>query len=128
MKLIILIVVLFTSFVGSTALAEIYVVVNPENIDQVDAVKIKQIFSGKSTILKPCDNKNLLDSFYRVATGRTSRAALMEWAKLVFKGKGDKPDVLNGDAAVVNWIKSNLKGIGYVSSKHTGVKVIHTFK
>jgi len=117
--------------------AEVAVIVNPANTNQLDANAIKKIYLGKSKSfddgvkVNPVnqDGNNVADEFNDKVVGKSGSQLNAYWSKLVFTGKGTPPEKLSNDQAVIDFVSSNTDGIGYIdSAKITdSVKVVGTF-
>lgn len=120
-----------------SAFAEVAVIVNPANANNLDADAIKKIYLGKSksfddgTKVNPVnqDGNSIADEFNDKVVGKSGSQLNAYWSKLVFTGKGTPPDKLSNDQAVIDFVSSNADGIGYIdSAKITdSVKVIGKF-
>jgi len=117
--------------------AEVAVIVNPANTNQLDANAIKKIYLGKSKSfddgvkVNPVnqDGNNVADEFNDKVVGKSGSQLNAYWSKLVFTGKGTPPEKLSNDQAVIDFVSSNTDGIGYIdSAKITdSVKVVGKF-
>ena len=117
------------------SLADVVVVVHPNNDAALDKKAVQRIFLGKEK--KFSNGKEVLpvnqapsssarDSFDTDTLGRSSTQIAAYWSKLVFTGKGIPPKELDNDAAVLAIVADNLNAIGYVDSASVSdaVKVI----
>lgn len=120
------------------AIAEISVIVNPDNPNNVSASQIKRIFLGKlkkfpnGSKVAPINQSSDLElrkEFDKKALGKSSSQMKSYWAKVVFSGKGGPPQEVKTDDQVIEFVLGNTNGIGYIdASKVTdNVKVIATF-
>lgn len=117
--------------------AEVAVIVNPANSNQLDANAIKKIYLGKSKSfddgvkVNPVnqDGNSVADEFNDKVVGKSGSQLNAYWSKLVFTGKGTPPEKLSNDQAVIDFVSSNTDGIGYIdSAKITdNVKVVGKF-
>lgn len=117
--------------------AEVAVIVNPANANQLDANAIKKIYLGKSKSfddgvkVNPVnqDGNAIADEFNDKVVGKSGSQLNAYWSKLVFTGKGTPPEKLSNDQAVIDFVSSNTDGIGYIdSAKITdSVKVVGKF-
>lgn len=118
-----------------SAFAELTIVVNPANANELDAKKVQRIFLGKDK--KFPDGSEVLavnlsadsatrNSFDENVLGRNSSQVSAYWSKLVFTGKGIPPKEVNTDAEVIDLVSKNPSVIGYVDSSALtdAVKVI----
>jgi ABC-type phosphate transport system substrate-binding protein len=112
-------------FASSAALAELTIVVNPANSNDLDAKKVQRIFLGKDK--KFPDGSEVLavnlsadsttrNTFDETVLGRNSSQVSAYWSKLVFTGKGIPPKEVNSDAEVIDLVSKNPSVIGYVDS------------
>lgn len=117
--------------------AEVAVIVNPANTNQLDANAIKKIYLGKSKSfdngmkVNPVnqDSNSIADEFNDKVVGKSGSQLNAYWSKLVFTGKGTPPEKLSNDQAVIDFVTSNNDGIGYIDSAKVtdSVKVIGKF-
>ncbi|MDB2356145.1 MAG: phosphate ABC transporter substrate-binding protein [Pseudoalteromonas sp.] len=117
--------------------AEVAVIVNPANSNQLDANAIKKIYLGKSKSfddgvkVNPVnqDGNSVADEFNDKVVGKSGSQLNAYWSKLVFTGKGTPPEKLSNDQAVIDFVSSNTDAIGYIdSAKITdNVKVVGKF-
>ena len=132
------VITLAISLATVNVMAEISVIVNPDNGAAVSADEVKRIFLGKSK--KFSDGSQAVpinlnasnavrSTFDDAALGKTTNQTKAYWSKLVFSGKGNPPKEVDSEAEVIDLISKNPSLIGYVdSSKVTGaVKVVATF-
>jgi len=119
------------------AFAEVAVIVNSANSNQLDANAIKKIYLGKSKSfddgmkVNPVnqDGNSVADEFNDKVVGKSGSQLNAYWSKLVFTGKGTPPEKLSNDQAVIDFVSSNKDGIGYIDSAKVtdSVKVIGKF-
>ncbi|GBL03228.1 phosphate ABC transporter substrate-binding protein [Glaciecola sp. KUL10] len=120
---------------SSLAFAELTVIVNPSNTNDLDAKKVQRLFLGKDK--KFPDGSEVLavnltadsstrNNFDEKILGRNSSQVSAYWSKLVFTGKGIPPKEVSSDAEVIDLVSKNPSVIGYVDSSSLidGVKVI----
>jgi len=117
--------------------AEVAVIVNPANANQIDANTIKKIYLGKSKSfadgmkVNPVnqDSNSVADEFNDKVVGKSGSQLNAYWSKLIFTGKGTPPEKLSNDQAVIDFVSSNKDGIGYIDSAKVtdSVKVIGKF-
>ncbi len=118
------------------AAAGVAVIVGPgTGVDQLSKAQIKSIFLGKVktfpngdpvTPVNQAEKSPMYDAFNEKVLGKSSAKVLQYWAARVFSGKGNPPEVVNDDAAVLEYVKSHKGAIGYVDSAAVSgdVKVI----
>jgi hypothetical protein len=127
--------VIFTSF---SSFAEISVIVNSANADQINAKLIKRIYLGKIKafpngkkikVLTLKDDAAETEIFRQSALKKSNSQFKSYWSKLAFTGKGTPPTEVANAAEMINAVKANVSAIGFIdSSAVTGdVKVIATF-
>lgn len=127
--------VIFTSF---SSFAEISVIVNSANADQINAKLIKRIYLGKIKafpngkkikVLTLKDDAAETEIFRQSALKKSNSQFKSYWSKLAFTGKGTPPTEVANAAEMINAVKANASAIGFIdSSAVTGdVKVIATF-
>lgn len=116
-----------------SAMAQVAIVVHPAMAETITKDDIARLYTGRSTVLQPVqlkdsDSKRAL--FDEKAVGRSSSQLKAYWSKLLFTGKGTPPPELNSDAAVIDFIKNNEYGIGYIdaASVNDQVKVLMTIE
>lgn len=125
------------SLCSLTSLANVAVIVNPNNANNLDAETIKKIYLGK---LKSYDNgskvnpvnqdgNTITDEFNEKVVGKSSSQLNAYWSKLVFTGKGTPPEKLSSDQAVIDYVSGNNDAIGYIDGSKVSdkVKVVATF-
>jgi len=123
--------------ISFTSMAEVSVIVNTANSNNIDKSLIKKIFLGKSKTF-PDGNKIIIYTlkdanadavdFRQKALKKSNSQYKSYWAKLAFTGKGTPPKEAS-DSEMINAIKNNPNAIGFINSgKVTAdVKVIATF-
>lgn len=122
---------------SQVANAEISVVVNSENSDDLDKEKIRRIFLGKS---KSFANGNKVETFdlpegnrtreeFRELVLRKSDARLSShWARMLFSSKAQPPKVLADADAIKEVVSSNPNAIAYMDSADVDASVKVIFK
>ncbi len=112
---------------SSAARGEVLVIVHPEN--QVDAPTTQQlsdIFLGKERLtpdgrmVQPVDQSETTAAFHEFhykVTGMSSSRLQAYWAKRIFTGRGQPPQRVDDDAAVLEMVTTDPTVIGYVSDK-----------
>ena len=67
--------------------------------------------------------------FYAKALEKSDSQLKAYWSKLIFTGKGTKPDSVKNDVAVIELVSKNPNIIGYIDSASVGpgVKVVAKF-
>ncbi|MFD2166558.1 substrate-binding domain-containing protein [Thalassotalea euphylliae] len=121
-----------------SSVAEVAVIVNSNNADNLDAKTIKRIYLGKSKsfpsgtkvqMLSLPDSSSTTSDFREKALGKSNSQYKSYWSKLAFTGKGTPPKEMANDNAMVDAVKADPGAIGFVDSGSvTGdVKVVATF-
>jgi ABC-type phosphate transport system substrate-binding protein len=134
-KLIILTLILFTSYSLNAA---VDVIVHPSNANAIDAGEIKKIFTGKAKSfadgskalpITQADGNPVTDEFNQNVLSKSSSQLKAYWSKLVFTGKGTPPEEAANDAEVINLVSKNPNLIGFVSqgAADGSVKVVQSF-
>lgn len=125
---------LILSPIGNAISEEIAVIVNPAfDASTIDKNQIEQIYMGKSTTLRPYDQRKsspIRQAFYKLTTGRSARQMKALWAKLLFSGRARPPEELVNSKAVKRTIATDPKGIGYIDQSEVDntVKVVMTLQ
>lgn len=112
---------------SSFAMAEVSVIVNAANNSNIDKDAISNIFLGKDKSMKPVDlNNTSKDTFYEKITGKSQAQIKSYWSGLVFTGKGTPPKSFDSPQEVIDYVKGNPEGIGYIPKENidASVKVI----
>ncbi|MDU0353441.1 phosphate ABC transporter substrate-binding protein [Paraglaciecola aquimarina] len=108
-----------------SSLAEVVLVVHPNNDSSLDTKMVKRIFLGKASKFSNGNEATPVNqlpssasrvSFDSDTLGRSSSQVSAYWSKLVFTGKGIPPEELENDAAVIAFVASNENAVGYVNS------------
>lgn len=130
--------ILLLVVMGSSAVADVAVIVHPANTSSVSTADIQNLFLGKTASFgggksaKPYNVKEekVRAVFEQQALGRSSSQLQAYWSKLVFTGKGVPPDELASSADAVAAVANQENAIAYVDSSavNDSVKVIATFK
>jgi ABC-type phosphate transport system substrate-binding protein len=134
----ILIVILSLIGASYSALADIAVVVHPNNSNALDESSISRLFLGKSqsfpdgSSAKPVnqeDSAAITDDFNDKVLNKSAAQLKAYWSKLVFTGKGIPPEVVSSDADVIKLVASDPNAIGYVdvSAIDDTVKVVSKY-
>ncbi|KPD21579.1 MAG: phosphate ABC transporter substrate-binding protein [Idiomarina sp.] len=129
-KLAVFLIVLFAGMLSFSASANNGVVVSQTEINEES---IARIYLGQSRVLTGVnlpESSATRKAFETKLVGQTGNQLKRHWAKLKFTGRATPLDTLDSDDAVIEFLKSNPQGIGYVSdkSKVSGdLKVIATF-
>ena len=122
----------------NVALADVAVIVNPNNSDALDKNSISRIFLNKAkafpsgTKAEPValgEGQSATDEFNSKVLNKTAAQLTAFWSKLVFTGKGQPPKALASDAEVISAVAANPGAIGYVDAAavNDSVRVVATF-
>lgn len=116
---------LFGALLSLQAVAEVVVVVHPDNQATITKQTVKRLFLGKETafpngkaatiVQQPATNQQRSE-FDSDVLGRSSAQVSAMWAKLVFTGRGIAPQEFDSDAKVIEFIQSDENAIGYIDS------------
>lgn len=128
-------ILLLTFIPTGGALADIVIIVHPDNEAAIDAKVVQRIFlgkekkfsDGKETLpINQADKSASRGQFDSDVLGRNTNQVLAHWSKLVFTGKGIPPKEVDNDEAVVAIVADNKNAIGYVdrSAATNAVKII----
>lgn len=121
-----------------SALAEVVVIVHPNNDSSFDPASISKIFLGKkksfsngtkTTLFSLPEGNAITDEFNKAALGKDTTQLKAYWSKLVFTGKGTPPKEVDTEAELIAEIAKNPSAIGFVSAgaEDSSVKVVGTF-
>lgn len=129
---------LFTRFIaivafGCAALAqaEVAVIINPAAAKEPSRAEVVNIFLGRDKSLTALDLQQwsaAKDAFYTQVMSKTESQMTSYWSGLIFTGKGQPPQSVADDAAMVSSVAANANMIGYVSADAVTdqVKVLFT--
>lgn len=124
----------------STLFAEIVVIVNAESkVSTLDGDYTKMIFMKKikelpnGEVLIPVDQNSeteIYNTFYESVANKSKSRMSQYWAKRVFTGSGEAPEVLGSDEEVIRRVMKDLDAVGYINAASLvdGVKVVYTIK
>lgn len=120
-----LLVSLIGCFISSTALAEIVIIVHPNNDSVLDTKTVQRLFLGKAKKfpngqeaipINQSDSSSTRSTFDTNTLNRSSSQVSAYWSKLVFTGKGTPPKEVDDDNAVIDLVSKNQNAIGYIDS------------
>lgn len=125
-------------FLSSSALAEIAVIVHPDNTANLSAHTIARIFLGKEKTFEgnvraiPIDQRidtKVYEDFARVILRRQPQQVKAYWAQRLFTGKGTPPRGDLKPSDVKKLVASNPSFIGYIVSSELddSVRVAYRF-
>lgn len=122
--------------ISGQCFAQLTLVVNPANTNNLTEKDVQRIFLGKEKkfpdgsetlpVNQVADN-SLRKSFDEDVLGRNSSQVSAYWSKLVFTGKGIPPKEVSTDAEVIDLVSKNPSVIGYIDSSSVtdSVKVVN---
>ncbi|QJQ05890.1 type 2 periplasmic-binding domain-containing protein [Undibacterium parvum] len=120
------------SMITLPALAELVIVVNPQNqASRMTSAQASQFFLGGSVMFTPleqADGSAIRSEFYKKVLEKEPSQVQAIWAKIVFTGKGKPPKEYKSSVEVKKAISENVNAIGYIekSAVDDSVKVIAT--
>lgn len=116
------------SFVLSSALADVVVVVSSENpVTSLTRTQLADIYLGRLSrfpnggSVVPVDQKEGADSraeFYSEYLGQSPAQIKAHWSKLIFTGRGQPPRSVADGSAMVEYIAGHPDAIGYIDPDH----------
>lgn len=116
-----------------TAVAEVVVIGNPGlKASSLSGGHAAKLWLGQSRMLEDntrvqvVDNAKLQEEFAGKVLNKDVKQLKAHWAKLVFTGQANPPELLADDASVKKWVASTPNGLGYVDAKSVdgSVKVL----
>lgn len=116
---------------GQAAPADIYVITSP-NLT-LKASDVKDVFKGDKLTaggikLVLADNKAAMAEFLEKVLKIDSNKYHWTWAKKIFREGIDTPVIKKSNEEVIEFVKSNPGGVGYVSAiPGPGVKLIEKY-
>ncbi|MHB8454493.1 MAG: type 2 periplasmic-binding domain-containing protein [Acidiferrobacterales bacterium] len=110
--------------VAGPASAALAIIANPSNtLEGISANQVTMIFLGKTDHFSngqpavPVDQNQgspVRAKFYRNVVQKDPTELTTYWSKLIFTGKGQRPQEIGNDEAVKQWVASHPSGLGYV--------------
>jgi len=128
----IIVTLLFASF----ASAQTVIIVNSNHpSDNAAKYEVANIFLGKTTQWSDGLKADPIDQKKTTAAGQAFLAKIVAmdessfknlWVEKMLSGEADPPKVVESDAAVIEYVKSNTGAVGYISAStpHDGVKIL----
>ncbi len=124
-------------FVGQS-IAEVSVIVHPENSSTFNNKIIKKIFLGKSKnfdngkvviLLSPKADSAVSQEFNKSVLKKTPPQVNAYWSKMIFTGKGTPPQEMPSTSDIIAAIAGNKDAISFIDSASVtdAVKVVATF-
>jgi ABC-type phosphate transport system substrate-binding protein len=118
--------------ITTPALAELVIVVNPQNpATRMFPSQAAQFFLGGSVLFTPIEQAEtsaIRAEFYKKVLEKEPAQVQAIWSKIAFTGKGKVPKEYKSSAEVKKAISENANAIGYIekSAVDDTVKVIAT--
>lgn len=118
------------------AVAEIVVVVNPANdINNLSKKQVSRIFLGQDRRFPNGQRANPVDqgdvelikeAFYSKVAKKSLSQLKGYWARRLFNGRGEPPQVVNGDLSTKEFVADNDDAIAYIDATQVddSVKVV----
>ena len=128
--------VLIGVFFSFKSMADVLVVVNPENTATFEDKSIQRIFLGKISeystgetplVINQLPGNPIRTEFDTGILNRSTAQVTASLAKLVFTGRAVMPTEVESDAEVIELIKQEKNAIGYIDSASLtdAVKVVN---
>jgi ABC-type phosphate transport system substrate-binding protein len=116
---------------AALAQAEMAVIVNPAAAKEPSRAEVINIFLGRDKSFTALDLQQwsgAKDMFYSQVMNKTESQMTSYWSGLIFTGKGQPPQSVADDAAMVSSVAADTNRIGYVSADAVTdqVKVLFT--
>lgn len=122
----------------NSLLADVVVIVHPDNTSTFDEKTIKKIFLGKTKafnngrvaiLLSPKSESPARHSFNKLALGKTEGQVNAYWSKMMFTGKGVPPQEMGSANEIISAVAANRDAISFIdASAATGaVKIVATY-
>lgn len=124
------------SWLTSPASAEILIVTNAKNpLATIALDDVRKIYLGKTRTFPdnmsavPVDQDSSNHAYAEFLTkviGKSEKEMKAYWSVRIFTGRGTPPSRLESDNDVINWLRKNPEGIGYInaSAANESVKVL----
>jgi ABC-type phosphate transport system substrate-binding protein len=119
-------------------MAEVAVVVHPENTSTFNKSNIKKIFLGKTKsfnngrvaiLLSPSQDDPTRKDFNKKVLNKSNNQVNAYWSKMIFTGTGVPPQEMATASEIISAIAANKDAISYIDSTAvtSAVKVVATF-
>lgn len=140
MKVLFISIFLLTLSYSAHSRADIAVIVNNDNdISALTLSELKRIYTGKVSQfsngvpihLSDLSKKDpIRDSFYKRATGKSTKKMIAYWRERLFSGEGIPPKENRSAARMKFWVSDQQGAIGYVDASEidTSVKTVLVIK
>src|SRR4051812_14500973 len=131
-KLLLLTLAASLSAIASPAMAELVIVVNPQNpATRMFPSQAAQFFLGGSVLFTPieqAESSAIRAEFYKKVLEKEPAQVQAIWSKLTFTGKAKPPKEYKSSAEVKKAVAETLNAIGYIekSAVDDSIKVIAT--
>lgn len=123
---------------ASFAMAEVAVIVNTGNTDEITAEDVQKIYlaktktfpNGKTAIpVDQTEGSAVRIEFLSKVIKKDEAQMKSYWTRLIFTGKGVPPNILPSDEQVKDLVSRNVDAIGFINagSVDDSVRVIGTF-
>jgi len=120
------------------SMAEVAVVVHPDNTSTFNKGNIKKIFLGKTKsfnngrvaiLLSPNQDDPTRKDFNKKVLNKSNNQVNAYWSKMIFTGKGVPPQEMASASEIISAIAANKDAISYIDSTAvtSAVKVVATF-
>ena len=138
MKIIIKLSLLLSVLLSLSAWAEISVIVNPDNTNDIDVKQIRAIYLAKTNVFDngdkatPVDvsgNRAVKDKFAASVLRKSPSSLNSYWSRMIFSAKGAPPKTFTMSGVRAK-VAVDITAIGYIESAlvDESVKVIYTFE
>lgn len=128
----------FLCVLSHSTWADIAVVVNPANSNQLNTDQVAKIYLGKmkgypdGKTAIPVDQtpgSPLRKDFLSKVVKKSESQYKSYWSSIIFTGKGVPPQILDSDKTVKELVSRNLDAIGFISASEVdaSVKVVGSF-
>ncbi len=127
---------LFAWVFAFSAQAEIAVIVNAANpVHALTMRQVAELYLGRvrtfensqlAVIVDQDHDEQLRSQFFKGISGMSPGQVTAYWARLKFTGQVQPPRVMDGDAAVLNFVRRNPSAIGYVSLQNAADSKVKT--
>jgi len=130
---------LFCSFGASVHAADVAVIVNKSNSNEITRTMIEKIFTGDMALwpgggaiaaLDLPESSDVRASFTQQLLGKSVVSLKAVWSVKLFSGKATPPKTMNTDEEVRSAVANNKNAVGYIkaSSVDGSVKAVLTLK
>ncbi|MDN4501646.1 phosphate ABC transporter substrate-binding protein [Alteromonadaceae bacterium BrNp21-10] len=126
------------TLVSPIALADIAIIVHPNNHSELDKISIARIFLGQSSMFSngqqalPLNQNSTLAAateFNQKVLNKSAARLKAYWSQLIFTGQGTPPVSVDSNAEVLALVEKNPNLIGYIDQTLVSdkVRVVATF-